>query len=170
MGMIDMDSIIKTLEKQADMAKGVGMKNITLSVQEAEILIEILKGGEKRVKELGPVSGDTMQLDEYQRLAQRTSRRDLSQEEHLLNAMLGLSGETGECCDLVEKSRYQDNRMIEEPLIDELGDVLWYVAEAASAIGVPLGGVAMHNIAKLRERYPDGFDPERSLHREGEQK
>ena len=43
--MIDMDSIIKTLEKQVDMAKGVGMKNITLSVQEAEILIEILKGG-----------------------------------------------------------------------------------------------------------------------------
>lgn len=42
--MIDMDSIIKTLEKQVDMAKGVGMKNITLSVQEAEILIEILKG------------------------------------------------------------------------------------------------------------------------------
>ena len=44
MGMIDMDSIIKTLETQVDMAKGVGMKNITLSVQEAEILIEILKG------------------------------------------------------------------------------------------------------------------------------
>ena len=45
--MIDMDSIIKTLEKQVDMAKGVGMKNITLSVQEAEILIKILKGGEE---------------------------------------------------------------------------------------------------------------------------
>ena len=42
--MIDKDSIIKTLERQVDMAKGVGMKNITLSVQEAEILIEILKG------------------------------------------------------------------------------------------------------------------------------
>ena len=160
--MTDMDSIIKTLEIQVDMAKGVGMKNITLSVKEAEILINAL--------DQGLMSGKTMQLDEYQRLAQRTSRRDLSQEEHLLNAMLGLSGETGECCDLVKKSRYQDNRMIEEPLIDELGDVLWYVAEAASAIGVPLGGVAMHNIAKLRERYPDGFDPERSLHREGEQK
>jgi len=43
--MIDKDSIIKTLERQVDMAKDVGMKNITLSVQEAEILIEILKGG-----------------------------------------------------------------------------------------------------------------------------
>lgn len=116
------------------------------------------------------INGAELKIDDYQRLAQRTSRRDLSQEEHLLNAMLGLAGETGECCDLVKKSRYQDNRMIEESLIDELGDVLWYVAEAASAIGVPLGGVAMHNIAKLRERYPDGFDPERSLHREGERK
>ena len=45
--MIDKDSIIKTLERQVDMAKGVGMKNITLSVQEAEILIELLKGGEE---------------------------------------------------------------------------------------------------------------------------
>ena len=43
--MTDMDSIIKTLEKQVNMAKDIGMKNITLSVQEAEILIEILKGG-----------------------------------------------------------------------------------------------------------------------------
>lgn len=45
--MIDKDSIIKTLERQVDTAKGIGMKNITLSVQEAEILIEILKGGEE---------------------------------------------------------------------------------------------------------------------------
>lgn len=45
--MTDKDSIIKTLERQVDMAKGIGMKNITLSVQEAEILIEILKGGEE---------------------------------------------------------------------------------------------------------------------------
>ena len=45
--MIDKDSIIKTLERQVDMAKGIRMKNITLSVQEAEILIELLKGGEE---------------------------------------------------------------------------------------------------------------------------
>lgn len=37
-------AIVQTLEKQVDIAKGLGMKNITLSVQEAEILIEILKG------------------------------------------------------------------------------------------------------------------------------
>ena len=42
--MIDKYGIIKTLERQVDTAKGIGMKNITLSVQEAEILIEILKG------------------------------------------------------------------------------------------------------------------------------
>lgn len=42
--MIDKDSIIKTLERQVDTAKGIGMKNITLSVQEAEILIKVLKG------------------------------------------------------------------------------------------------------------------------------
>jgi len=110
---------------------------------------------------------EAMDMNEYQKLANRTSRKDISPDEHLLNAMLGLAGEAGECCDLVKKSRFQDGRRIEEMLIDEAGDVLWYVAELASALGVTLNGIAQHNIRKLQERYPEGFDPERSLHREG---
>jgi hypothetical protein len=47
-GLLDKrTAIAQTLERQVNMAKGIGMKNITLSVQEAEILIEILKGGEE---------------------------------------------------------------------------------------------------------------------------
>lgn len=111
-----------------------------------------------------------MDMNEYQALAQRTSRKDLTRTDHLMNAMLGLSGEVGECCDLVKKSMYQDGREIGIALLDELSDVLWYVAEAAAALGVELDLVAKHNIAKLMRRYPAGFDPERSLHREAEQK
>lgn len=107
-----------------------------------------------------------MTLNDYQELAQRTSNRNLSADEHLLNAMLGLAGETGECCDLVKKCFYQDGRNIQEKLFDELSDVLWYIAEAASAMGWNMDDIAEHNIGKLRKRYPDGFASERSLNRE----
>lgn len=107
-----------------------------------------------------------MDMTEYQRLAMRTSNRALSPDDHLFNAMLGLAGETGECCDLVKKCFFQDGRDIREKLLDELSDVLWYVAEAAEAMGFDLSEIGRHNIDKLRRRYPDGFDAERSLHRE----
>lgn len=107
-----------------------------------------------------------MTLNEYQELAQRTSNPALTQEEHLLNAMLGLAGETGECCDLVKKGLYQDGREICDKLFDELSDVMWYIAEAAAAMGWSMDDIAEHNIAKLRKRYPEGFSADRSLHRE----
>lgn len=108
-----------------------------------------------------------MTLNEYQDKAQRTSRKDISVNDHLINAMLGLAGETGECCDLVKKCFYQDGRDIRASLMDELSDVMWYVAEAVTAMGWTLDEVAQHNIDKLRKRYPEGFEADRSLHREG---
>ena len=108
-----------------------------------------------------------MQLNEYQQLAQRTSNKELSKDEHLFNGLYGLAGESGECCDLAKKHYFQDGRNIYADLIDELGDVLWYVVEIASALDVTLEYVAQHNIDKLRKRYPEGFDADRSLHREG---
>lgn len=107
-----------------------------------------------------------MTLNEYQQKAQRTSRKDISPDDHLFNAMLGLAGETGECCDLLKKCFYQDGRYIVDSMLDELGDVLWYVAEAASAMNKSLDEVAEHNIQKLMKRYPEGFDADRSLHRD----
>lgn len=107
-----------------------------------------------------------MTLNEYQELAQRTSNPALTQEEHLLNAMLGLAGETGECCDLVKKGLYQDGREIRDKLFDELSDVMWYIAEAAAAMGWEMDAIAQHNVDKLRRRYPEGFSADRSLHRE----
>ena len=107
-----------------------------------------------------------MTLNEYMELAQRTSNKNLSTDDHLFNAMLGLAGETGECCDLVKKCFFQDGRDIREKLKDELGDCLWYVVEGAVAMGWTLEEIAQHNVDKLRARYPDGFRAERSLHRE----
>ena len=109
-----------------------------------------------------------MDLNTYQTKAQRTSNPELTQQEHLLNGLLGLAGEAGECCDLVKKHLFQDHREFEMKLLDELGDVLWYVAETAAAIGQNLNMVATWNLKKLQARYPNGFDSEKSLHRKAE--
>ena len=106
-----------------------------------------------------------MDMREYQELAQRTSSTK-SRIDKLTNGCLGLAGEAGECCDLLKKHSFQDGRDIKDAMIDELGDVLWYVAETATAMGIWLDQIAEHNIEKLKKRYPDGFDAERSLHRE----
>lgn len=106
-----------------------------------------------------------MTLSEYQELAMRTSNKGLSSTQHFMNGILGLAGEVGECCDVVKKHYYQDGREVKAKLLDELGDVLWYIAETSTALGYTLDDIALHNVEKLRKRYPEGFDAEKSLHR-----
>jgi len=106
-----------------------------------------------------------MELIEYQQLAQRTSSQQLASSK-IENGILGLCGESGECADLYKKYLYQDHGFSKTAVIAELGDVLWYCAELAAGLGVTLEDVAWANIEKLRKRYPDGFEVERSVNRE----
>jgi len=111
-----------------------------------------------------------MTLNEYQELAQRTSSgKSLLEINHcaakILNGVIGLAGEAGECADIVKKFLFQGHDLDRNKLIDEIGDVLWYCCEAAAGLGVTLEEIGQHNIEKLRRRYPDGFDPERSVNR-----
>lgn len=107
-----------------------------------------------------------MTINEYQALAKRTSNGELSSREHLVNGVLGLVGESGEIADLVKKHLMQGHPLDPEHVAKELGDVCWYIAETATAIGCDLETVLKMNIEKLRKRYPDGFSSERSQHRE----
>ena len=79
---------------------------------------------------------------------------------------MGLCGESGEVIDLVKKHVSHGHPLNREKLIDELGDVAWYLAECAEAIGITLEDVLTHNIEKLKKRYPEGFSTERSINRE----
>ena len=106
-----------------------------------------------------------MNVNEYQGLAMRTSNRELSKDDHLLNGVLGLVGESGEIADLVKKNRMQGHKLDIEHVAKELGDVCWYIAETATAIGCDMETILKMNIEKLRKRYPDGFDSKRSQHR-----
>ncbi len=105
-----------------------------------------------------------MDFTEYQRLAQRTSNTRLAVDK-LFNGALGLSGESGEVADLVKKYMYQGHTLNDAEIINECGDVLWYIAEIATAFNVSLEDIAVRNIEKLKKRYPDGFDSTRSIDR-----
>ena len=84
----------------------------------------------------------------------------------LENALMGLCGESGEAIDLLKKHRFQGHPLDTEKLKKELGDVAWYLAEAAQGLNVPLSEILQGNLNKLHGRYPNGFSSERSMHRE----
>ena len=107
-----------------------------------------------------------LKLNEYQSLAARTTGAGGDGERRLIIAALGLAGEAGEFANIVKKLTAHGHDIPPNILADELGDVLWYVAEAASACGLKLGDLAQQNIDKLRRRYPDGFSEDRSRNRE----
>ena len=83
--------------------------------------------------------------------------------ERLLTAGVGLNAEGGEFLEIIKKMIFQgkpwneDNR---EHLIIELGDVMWYVAQACMALEISFDDVIAGNVKKLEKRYPEGtFDP-----------
>ena len=107
-----------------------------------------------------------MEINEYQKLAMKTLNPSLSKKDVLINGVMGLCGESGEVIDLVKKHLAQQHDLDREKMIKELGDVAWYLAETAYALDVDLETVLKGNIEKLKQRYPEGFDAERSIHRD----
>ena len=107
--------------------------------------------------------------DDYQRAALRTAQvTTMTDEDLILNGVMGLSGEAGECIDLVKKVRFQGHALDRDKFLLELGDVAWYLAVAAHGAGFRLSEVFEANVDKLKKRYPDGFDKARSMNRAGE--
>lgn len=106
-----------------------------------------------------------MTLNEYQRLAERTVNKGLTYNDLEHHALHGMVGEIGEIHSIYQK-RYQGHAVDEGKLMDELGDLMWFVAEFAFAHDWTLDDVATMNIEKLKRRYPQGFEAERSVHRE----
>ena len=103
--------------------------------------------------------------NEYQKLAMTTLNPDLSKKDILINAVMGLCGESGEAINIVKKWLAQGHELDKEKLAKELGDIAWYLAETATALGLDLDDIFAANIEKLKRRYPEGFDAERSIHR-----
>lgn len=106
-----------------------------------------------------------MLANDYQKAAMRTQNPEVRGEKLLLNGVLGLAGETGEFADMVKKHLFQGHPLDQEKLVLELGDICYYVAIAATALGVDLGIVMRLNNKKLADRYPNGFEASKSINR-----
>ena len=106
-----------------------------------------------------------MTINEYQQLAMTTLNPAIPQEQLIVNACMGLSGEVGEVNDLIKKAMFQGHPLNKDNLINELGDIAWYLAEAATALGANLEDILTANIDKLKKRFPEGFTVENSINR-----
>ena len=106
-----------------------------------------------------------MTIKEYQSLAMRTVNPDLSKKDMLINSVMGLCGESGEAIDIVKKWYAHGHELDKEHFAKELGDICWYLAEAATAIDMDLEEIMTSNIEKLKKRYPDGFSTADSIMR-----
>ena len=90
--------------------------------------------------------------------------------ERLLTAGVGLNAEAGEFLEIVKKMVFQGkpwDQANREHLVIELGDVIWYAANACMALGISFEDVVARNVTKLEKRYPGGqFDVYYSENRE----
>lgn len=110
----------------------------------------------------------TLTLNEYQQQAARTRQDATNRRDAMANAALGIAGEAGEIADIVKKGLYHHHYVDSEKMLKELGDELWYLAWMADLWGYTLEDVARANIEKLWQRYPEGFDTQRSINRNDE--
>ena len=105
-------------------------------------------------------------LNTYQELALRTAGNHGDFERTLIYTALGLNGEAGETAEMIKKAFFHGHELDLDALKKELGDVLWYAAVMADALGLTLAEVAQHNVDKLARRYPQGFSEDRSRNRD----
>ena len=94
-----------------------------------------------------------MKINEYQELAMSTLNPELSKRDVLINSVMGLCGESGEAIDIVKKWMAQGHELDKERLKKELGDIAWYLAEAATALEIPLEDILQANIDKLKNLF-----------------
>lgn len=117
---------------------------------------------------------------EYQKLAMRTNdghARDRLADRMLsgiiqgkdvagvVNGLMGLSGEAGELTDMFKKWIFHNAPLDQEHAKKEVGDVCWYIAMICHSMKWDLDDILQMNVDKLKARYPEGFDTEKSNHR-----
>ena len=132
-----------------------------------EYLAEELTDGLMYLEELKEkLPADHMGFNQYQQQCERTANRQTTDPfKFLTEKALGIIGEAGEIGDYLKKVLCHGHPMNTEKLTDEAGDLLWYLSTVLTTYGITLEKVALHNIEKLKTRYPEGFTTEASINR-----
>lgn len=110
----------------------------------------------------------TLYFDAYQEWAiSKSSEKENPDPLHrMMHGAVGLAGEAGEALEVVKKIKYGKRPLNDEErahFMKELGDAMWYIAEAAHGAGFLLSDIVEGNIQKLETRYPSGFDTDRMM-------
>ena len=93
------------------------------------------------------------------------NRLSLNGMPRLLHACMGIQTEAGEFCDSIKKAIYYGKKLDVVNLIEELGDLLWYIGVASDVLDVSLESIMEINISKLRARYGEEFSEEAAINR-----
>lgn len=110
-----------------------------------------------------------MTSQEYMQQALRTEsmvyHKDPVLSDRVEHAIFGMVTESSELLDVIKKSRYYHKPVDPGHLIEEAGDVMWYLAQFADAMGVTFEDLWQMNIKKLSVRYPEKFTKDEALNR-----
>ena len=79
---------------------------------------------------------------------------------NLIHMVLGISGEAGELVDAIKKSAIYDKKLDLQNVIEELGDIEFYMEGLRQELGIAREDVLMANIKKLRKRYGETYSNE----------
>lgn len=104
-----------------------------------------------------------MNINDYQKFAGKAIRPESEGKDPLVGFALGLAGECGEVVDSIKKKVYHgrvEEATSKEHMVEELGDVMWYVANLATTLGVSLEEVLDKNYEKLENRYKKLYEKE----------
>ena len=102
--------------------------------------------------------------NDYQKETLRTLRAG-SYEDQCANMCMGMCGEIGEVVDMMKKHIYQGKELDINDVIEEVGDVLWYLSNFCNINKITLEECMYNNSMKLKKRYPNGFTVEDALAR-----
>lgn len=121
---------------------------------------------------------DKISAIEYQKLSERTSplassaiadRISTKTSIRTIHGIFGLITELGELTDVLKKYTFYGKPISEEDLVnlqEEIGDLMWYIAEICNANSWELDKIMYSNVEKLRKRFPDKFSEHHALNRD----
>jgi len=104
-------------------------------------------------------------FSEYQKLAVGTANMRETYTNKLLNWVMGMATETGEITEVIKHWAFHKHPLDIDHIKEELGDLLWYISQMCETLGLDLQDIADQNLLKLADRYPNGFQSEKSINR-----
>lgn len=149
------EKLYELLEKLFYKSKNIGRVTVNNKAEGGYEVTYEVKTEEK------PKQPETITPDYYQKLCRRTQNESLTNFEKTNHALFGLASETGEIHSLFQHM-YQGKSVDKDKVVDECGDLCWFLCELLDTFHVDFSDVLKYNIDKLKKRFPNGFDAERS--------